>query len=297
MKRDIEFAVEDGTILRGVVHTPADGPPRPAIVMAHGFSGIKEQLGHYAAAFAEAGFAVLLYDHRSFGASDGVPRYEVDPAAQIADWRDAITVALRLPEVDASRPVGVFGSSFAGGLAMVVAAVDSRVGPVVSQIPNVSGRANAPLLFGPERIETLRAMLVDDRGERLDGREAATVPVFSDDPTVTCALPSAVDMAWIDLTEQKSSWRNVVTLRSVEHLLSFEPAAWLPSLRDNPFLMIIGETDDCTFPAPQRDAFELAPEPKKLVVHEGGHFDTYTTHFAVAGGAARDWFVEHLPVG
>ena len=96
----------------------------------------------------------------------------------------------------------------AGGLAMVVAAVDSRVGPVVSQIPNVSGRANAPLLFGPERIETLRAMLVDDRGERLDGREAATVPVVSDDPTVTCALPSAVAFEAIGaLSPRPSTYR------------------------------------------------------------------------------------------
>jgi dienelactone hydrolase len=90
MKRDIEFGTEDGTILRGYMHTPKTGSNAPGIVMAHGFSGVKEQLDHYAALFAESGLSVLLYDHRSFGTSDGLPRYEVNPYQQICDWHDAI---------------------------------------------------------------------------------------------------------------------------------------------------------------------------------------------------------------
>ena len=143
MKRDVEFTTEDATVLRGVLHTP-EGRSRTGIVMAHGFSGVKEQLDHYAALFAAAGFSVLLYDHRSFGTSDGSPRYEVDPFRQICDWQDAITFALSQPEFDDSVTIGVFGSSYAGGLAMVIAACDERVGTVVAQIPNVSGHRNSP---------------------------------------------------------------------------------------------------------------------------------------------------------
>jgi dienelactone hydrolase len=71
MKRDIEFTTEDGTILRGFLRTPKMGGSAPGIVMAHGFSGVKEQLDHYAALFAKSGFSVPPYDHRSFGTSDG----------------------------------------------------------------------------------------------------------------------------------------------------------------------------------------------------------------------------------
>jgi len=71
MKRDVEFTTEDATVLRGVLHTPDGHTRAPGIVMAHGFSGVKEQLDHYAALFATSGFSVLLYDHRSFGTSDG----------------------------------------------------------------------------------------------------------------------------------------------------------------------------------------------------------------------------------
>ena len=41
-------------------------------------------------------------------------------------------------------------------------------------------------------------------------------------------------------------------------------------------------------------AYERALQPKKLVTIAGGHFDPYLDGFAAAGGAARDWFTEHL---
>jgi hypothetical protein len=42
-------------------------------------------------------------------------------------------------------------------------------------------------------------------------------------------------------------------------------------------------------------AYEQALEPKRLVSLRGGHFDAYVDDFDTASGAARDWFVEHLP--
>jgi pimeloyl-ACP methyl ester carboxylesterase len=107
MKHDIEFTAEDQTVLRGAPHTPETPGSAPGTVMAHGFSGMKEQLDHYAALFAASGFSVLLYDYRSFGGSDGLPRYAVNPYQQIRDWQDVITFALTQPEFDDSVAVGV----------------------------------------------------------------------------------------------------------------------------------------------------------------------------------------------
>lgn len=296
MKRDVEFTTEDATVLRGVLHTPEGRSCAPGIVMAHGFSGVKEQLDHYAALFATAGFSVLLYDHRSFGTSDGSPRYEVDPFQQICDWQDAITFALSQPEFDDSVTIGVFGSSYAGGLAMVIAACDQRVGTVVAQIPNVSGHRNSPLLLGEDGIAEVRRRSAMDRATRLAGGQPEMVPVFTTDQGGFCALPPAVDGEYIESLEAGGTWRNTVTLRSLEHLVDFEPAGWVPFIAPKPLLMIVGMHDACTFVEVQREVFATAGEPKKLVEHPGGHFDTYSTHFSVAGYAARDWFVEHAPV-
>ncbi|MHB8531171.1 MAG: alpha/beta hydrolase [Solirubrobacteraceae bacterium] len=294
MRRDIEFEVEDGTVLRGYLHIAEDSPA-PGIVMAHGFSGVKEQIDHYAAFFADGGFSVLVYDHRGFGASEGTPPLEVDPLRQLADWRDALTFANGLPEVDGENGLGLWGSSFAGGLAMVLAANDRRVRCVVAQIPNVSGHRNSTQMFNVAQLAELRQRFHADRASRLTGGEPAMIPVLSADDGQLPALPPAIDERMIAAAlEATPSWRNEVTLRSVEHLIEFEPAGWAPYVSPTPLMMIVATNDTCTFADVQLDVFAAAREPKSLVIHRGGHFDTYTTYFKPTSEAARDWFLTHM---
>jgi alpha/beta superfamily hydrolase len=55
--------------------------------MAHGYAGTKYHgIEPMAEAFAEAGFVVLLHDHRGFGDSGGEPRQDINPWQQITDW-------------------------------------------------------------------------------------------------------------------------------------------------------------------------------------------------------------------
>ena len=83
-RRDIAFDAE-GVTLRGWFY-PAEGAAGrgPTVVMAHGFSAVKEM---YLDAFAEvfaAGLNALVFDNRNFGASDGEPRQEIDPGSSCA---------------------------------------------------------------------------------------------------------------------------------------------------------------------------------------------------------------------
>jgi dienelactone hydrolase len=68
MRQDIEFNAER-TTLRGWLYTPDSGKgPFPTIVMAHGFSAVKEMyLDSFAEVFAGAGLAALVFDNRNFG--------------------------------------------------------------------------------------------------------------------------------------------------------------------------------------------------------------------------------------
>src|SRR5207247_998694 len=101
MRRDISFKTEDGVTLRGWLYLPDRAAGQvPTIVMAHGFSAVKEMyLDRYAEAFAAGGLGALVFDNRNFGASDGQPRQHIDPWEQVRDYRDAITFAETLPEV------------------------------------------------------------------------------------------------------------------------------------------------------------------------------------------------------
>jgi pimeloyl-ACP methyl ester carboxylesterase len=293
MRRSVEFMTDDGIVLRGHIHAGGTAPA-PGIVMSHGFGGVQAQIDHYAAFFAEANFSVLVYDHRGFGISDGMPRQEVNPYRQLADWRDAISFAQTQSEFDSEVGFGVWGSSFAGGLAMVTAANDPRVSCVVAQIPNVSGHRNGARIFTPEQLIEMRRRAAADRVTRLSRGRPATVPMFPTFPGEFSAFMLDVPDGIIERASEAPSWKNEVTLRSLEHLVEFEPAGWMPYVSPKPLLMIIAENDVCTFTEIQRDVFADLPEPKKLISFPGGHFDAYVRFFRETAGPARDWFAEHL---
>lgn len=83
----VEFESQ-GSTLRGRFYRPVGGEAFPVVVMAHGTSAtITMAIDHYAEVFCAAGFAVLLYDHRTFGASGGEPRQEINPWVQARGYR------------------------------------------------------------------------------------------------------------------------------------------------------------------------------------------------------------------
>ncbi|POF44196.1 acetylxylan esterase [Pseudomonas laurylsulfativorans] len=297
MRHDIEFKTDDGITLRGWHYLPDTGTgPFPTVVMAHGYSAVKEMyLDSFAEVFARAGLASIVYDHRNFGASDGLPRQEIDPILQIRGYRDAITFAQSLPQTDAQR-IGVWGSSYSGAHALVVAAQDRRVKAVVSQVPLISGHDNARRLIRADLIAGFQALCEEDRRQRYAGHAPAMSPVVAEDPAAPSALPTADSWAWFTKTHQDRapSWKNEVTLRSIEMFLDYEPGAHIAHISPTPLLMIVGLTDHLTAADQALAAYERALEPKRLLTLKGGHFDAYTQDFDAASGAACQWFSEHL---
>jgi fermentation-respiration switch protein FrsA (DUF1100 family) len=135
-RRNVEF-MSDGSLCRAWLYTPDDiaGKRSAGIVMAHGFSGVKEMdLPRFAERFAAAGFTTLVFDYRSFGESEGEPRGQLFPHHQIEDYRNAVTFLSLQPEVDPDR-IGVWGTSFSGGHVLHLGAFDRRLRAVVSQVP------------------------------------------------------------------------------------------------------------------------------------------------------------------
>ena len=296
MRRDVEFDAE-GVTVRGWLYVPdGTGGSVPAVVMAHGYSAVKEMyLDAYAEAFAEGGLAVLVFDNRNFGASDGEPRQEIDPWAQVRDYRHAITYARTQPEIDPDR-IGVWGSSYSGGHVLVLGAIDRRVKCVVSQVPLVSGHDNVRRLVRADFIAPTMRMFEEDREARFQGKEPAMIAVVAEDPTAPCVLPTRDSWEWFSETgrTRAPSWRNEVTLRSVEMFIEYEPGPYIRWISPTPLLMVVAAGDHLVPADLAIAAYDQALEPKKLELLSGGHFDAYTRDFDRAAGAARDWFVQHL---
>ena len=225
MRQDIEFDAE-GVTLRGWLYVPdGAGGPVPTVVMAHGLSAVKEMhLDDVAEAFAAGGLAALVFDHRNFGASDGEPRQEIDPWAQVHDYRHAITWAQTRPEVEADR-IGVWGSSYSGGHVLVLGAIDKRIKCVACQVPLVSGFRNIQRLMRQDFVAANRAAFDQDRAARFRGEPPAMIPVVDPDPLAASVLPTPDSWEWFSETGKRRApaWSNEVTLRSVELLMEYEP--------------------------------------------------------------------------
>jgi len=296
MRQDIEFEAE-GDVLRGWLYTPndADGAV-PTIVMAHGFSAVKEMyLDKYAEVFSENGLGALVFDNRNFGDSDGEPRYEIDPWQQVRDYRHAITYATTRDEVDGDR-IGIWGSSYSGGHVLTVGALDNRVSAVVSQVALTDGFHNVRRLVRSDLMGTYQDQFDQDRLARFQGDEPAMVPVVSEDLLGEAALPTQDSYEWFTATKEKRApnWENEVTLKTVEMLSEYAPIDYIERISPTPLLMIVAEGDHLAVADKAFEAYEQAREPKKLVTLDGGHFDAYVEAFEESSGPARDWFVEHL---
>lgn len=293
-RHDVEFAVEGGVVLRGWLFVP-DGPaPHPAITMAHGFAGVKEHgLDRFARAFADAGFVVLVHDHRGFGASGGSPRFDIDPWVQIADWRRAISFLESHPKVDADR-IGVWGTSYAGGHAIVLVATDRRVRAVVAQVPTISGYQQSLRRVPPDQVPALEAAFADDERKQFRGAHPATQAVVSSDPAVPAAYRSADAVAFYNQAVPEGVWENIMTLRSSRAARMYEPGTWISRVSPTPLLMVVALHDTITVADLALRAYEQAVQPKKLVTIDGDHFDPYLARFADASGSAIAWFTEHL---
>jgi fermentation-respiration switch protein FrsA (DUF1100 family) len=116
--------------------------PCALIIMAHGLGATRELgLDAYALRFQAAGFAVLVFDYRHYGASEGQPRELMSIGKQLDDWRAAIAFGKTLPNIDPNR-VAIWGSSFGGGHVMRLASEELGVAAAVSQVPFSNGLAS-----------------------------------------------------------------------------------------------------------------------------------------------------------
>lgn len=122
--------------------------------------------------FQSAGITVLVYDPRTLGLSDGLPRNDIDPARQTSDYSDAITFVRSLPGVNPSR-VGVWGMSFSGVIALSAAALDPRIRFCIAVCPLLN------LEYENSIFPRVLAKLQQDRESILSGNQPLYVPVLS----------------------------------------------------------------------------------------------------------------------
>lgn len=120
----------EGFKLAGNVFTPPTyqkDKVYPTIVTVTPAGAVKEQAaGLYAKQLAELGYITLAFDHRTFGESEGWPRYREDPFMKVYDIKHAVTFMTCLDQVSENN-LALLGICSGAGYAAYAAAFDCRV--------------------------------------------------------------------------------------------------------------------------------------------------------------------------
>lgn len=296
MRQNIEFS-SNGLQCRGWLYVPdtlVGGKTAPGIVMAHGFAGVKEMgLTGFAEKFSNAGFVTLVFDYRYWGDSEGDPRNQIFALDMVEDYRNGITWLSDRPEVDAQR-IGVWGTSYSGGLCLYVGTHDKRVKAVVAQVPSTLN-AESRRAKDPEAWDRVGEFLIKERIERYKAKSVKYMNVVAPEGE-PCVFPDSDAYNWyMEFREFAPNWENKVSLESLEKLREFDPVSLIHLMSPTALLLIAGENDNLIPIEAVRETFERAREPKSLSVLPITHFvpykDPWLSKFAEL---ATDWFQTHL---
>src|ERR1700730_16594682 len=120
MRKPVSF-FSQGVKLAGDLYLPDDlarGEKRAGIVLCHGYTGVRNiYLPDNARALNEAAYAVLVFDYKGWGDSEG-QKSRLAPYSRVADVQAALTFLAAQPEVEPSR-LGLLRTSHGGGPAGV----------------------------------------------------------------------------------------------------------------------------------------------------------------------------------
>ena len=121
-----------------------------AIAVCGPFGAVKEQAsGLYAQNMAERGFLTIAFDPSFTGESGGQPRYMASPDINTEDFQAAVDFLSLQENVD-SEKIGIIGICGWGGMALNVAALDTRIKATVASTMYDMARVNAKGYFDSE---------------------------------------------------------------------------------------------------------------------------------------------------
>nr|WP_163016916.1 CocE/NonD family hydrolase [Streptomyces chartreusis] len=127
----------DGVRVDTSYFTAAESGRRPAVLLAHGFGGSKDDVRQQAENLARDGYAVLTWSARGFGKSTGKVGLN-DPKGEVADVSRLLDWLAKQPQVELDRTgdprVGMAGGSYGGAISLLAAGHDDRVDAIAPAI-------------------------------------------------------------------------------------------------------------------------------------------------------------------
>ncbi len=142
--KKVTFHNRYGITLAANLYEPKNAKGKlPALAVCGPFGAVKEQSsGLYAQTMAEHGFLTIAFDPSYTGESGGEPRYMASPDINTEDYQAAVDF-LSVQENVNPEKIGIIGICGWGGLALNVAALDTRIKATVELTMYDMSRVNA----------------------------------------------------------------------------------------------------------------------------------------------------------
>ena len=268
---------------------------KPAvIIMAHGLAALRQfKLVQYAKRFAQAGYAVVLFDYRYWGGSTGRPRELVSLTSQLEDWRTMIAHILERKSIDTRRIV-LWGTSLSGGYALNLAAELKNVQAIMVQVPFVDGTESAKLYSLQQLPKALKISSQDYMGAKV-GMSPKTLPVV--DKNGLCFMPTADSYdGYLSIVNPDYFWSGEIPARVFFNLIRYRPIQDARNI-SVPVLFIASKQDSLI---PIESSRETATNIAPFVQYhewEMKHFDVYHgTWFEKAITTQLEFLHQHIGV-
>jgi len=241
----------EGETIRGHFVTLPGEGPYPGICKFHGLPGGPDQVSGIATRLAQAGFAVLTFDFRGFRDSEGI----FTLSGEIEDAKAAVTHLID-SDLTTNSWMGVYAASYGAAVAVCSAAVDSRINAVCLRAPvyDTLWFAKSPMI--PVAVEQ----------------------IASTDPTQVRGI-------------EDPETRKIFLNRMVEDAKIHNPMNEISKISPRPLLILHGTDDIGIDLAGVKRLYELAGEPKDLVIVEGAdHTLSNPVPYEITVKTAVEWF-------
>jgi len=260
-----------GLRLDADLHLPGDGDAgarHPVIIACSGYQG--QKIIHperFARALTPLGYAVLAFDYRGFGRSEG-ERGRLVPQEWVEDVRAAVDRLTGVDDVDSSR-LALVGWGLGGGVVVTEAADDPRVNAVACLNGIADGTRSTRNTHDDISWASLLDRIHEDRKHRTaTGRSEITDPW----DIVRLNLDARTNSYVGEELYKTLNFGSGVTLESADFLLRFSPEQAVHRIAPRPLLIVHSAKNELYKPIEARSLYEHAAEPKRLQFLEGaGH--------------------------
>lgn len=290
-RHDITFA-SNGDTCSAWLFLPDGVDNPPLVILGHGLGATKEMgLDAFAQRFAQAGVAAMAFTYRHFGDSTGQPRQLLSIKRQLADWDAAIAHAKTRADIDGTR-IAVWGSSFGGGHAIIVASRHPELRAAISQCPFTDGIASARALGPAGTLRLLPVVAQDTLAGALRKDPVLVKLAGSPGERALMTAPDALP-GYLALVPEGVIFINEVAARVAPTITRHRPGKAAKNVT-MPILFCVPDHDSVT-PPEETVAYAKTAPKAEIRRYEAGHFDIYLgAPFEAVVADQTDFLLRHL---